>query len=610
MSRDAAALTTPEQSTDPEAIAAMETLPPLSEPPAVGIPAPVELGSLLGEGGMGMIVAARQAHLNREVAVKTARVDSAQAALALYREAQVLGGLEHPNILPVHMLGSSQDGQPMLVMKRLDGVPWTDFMPRPGHERSAPVARDPLDWHLDVLRQVCNAVQYAHSHGVLHRDIKPDNVMVGDYGEVYLLDWGLAVSGSEDNSFGLPLAAQIAHVAGTPGYIAPEMVAMDGDAIDERTDVYLLGGCLHTVLTGQRRHEGDTVMDQLYQACESPPYEYGDDVPSELAAICNRAASGLPSYRFRDAAEFRDALGDYQRHRASASLAREADARVETFCELVQSVEQAQPGGGDLEMATRVHGLYGECRFGLDQALREWEGNTVAGTALQRLLEARIRYELEHGSADTASVLLSELLQPVPELERKIQDRRREDALEAERLAALERRWDLNLGMRGRSRALFGIGVLWGVVYVILGQLARAELFRAEYGTFLLISVAHGSVIGCLDMFMRRRMPRTEANRRFIQTLWITVFAPMLVLLFMMLQGIPFATTLGLLLLVYGLTACVAAIAIDLRMFGTALLFAVGFAIASTAPQWCYEAAAGAAFFGLALAARYWRSAG
>ncbi len=586
----------------------LQELPSLVAPGDADEAPLIEMGSVLGEGGMGVISAARQSHLDREVAVKVARSDSEQAALGLVREARVLGGLEHPNIPPVHLLGASVDGQPMLVMKRLDGVPWTRFMPGPDRELTAPVAGDALEWHLRVLQQVCNAVLYAHSHGVIHRDIKPDNVMVGEYGEVYLLDWGLAVSRIEDNPFGLPAAAQIAHVAGTPGYIAPEMVAADGVSIGERTDVYLLGGCLHTILTGEHRHQGDSVMDRLYQACSSPPYVHGEDVPRELAAIGNRATAEEPVNRYRDAAEFRDALEDFLRHRASAALAREAVGRVHAFCHLVEEGAGPEDGEEELSMAMRVHGLYGECRFGIDQALREWEGNPVASVALQRLLGARIRYELASGSADTASVLLAEMPRPDTELRDMVAFRRQQDAEEAERLASLQHRWDLELGMRGRSRALLGIGVLWGVVYVVLGQLARADVFRAEYGTFLLVSVVHGGVIGGLDLFMRRTMPRTEANRRFIQTLWITVVAPALTLLALLVQEVPFPTALGVVLLVYGLTACIAAIAIDLRMLGTAVLFGVGFVVTALAPTWCYEAAAGAAFLGLALAAHTWRT--
>ena len=141
----------------------------------------------------------------------------------------------------------------------------------------------------------------------------------------------------------------------------------------------------------------------------------------------------------------------------------------------------------------------------------------------------------------------------------------------------------------------------------MLGFLARGEVFRAEYATFLTISVLHGGVIGLLDRWVRRHLPRTEVNRRFIQVLFVSALGPFLVLVYCRYHGLPFTTALGLVLGTYSLVSCIAAIGIDLRMFGTAAVFAAAFLIVAVRPDWCYWAASGAAFVGLWLGARYWR---
>ena len=586
---------------DPEAKQAIEHLPSLVEDRDQNAAPITRQDQILGEGGMGIVTSARQAHLNREVAVKTVREHQSGAALMLFRESQVLGGLQHPNVVPVHMLGADADSQPMLVMKRLEGDPWTNYMPGERRDLSAPADQDPLEWNLRVLMQVCNAVQYAHSRGVVHRDIKPGNVMVGEFGEVYLLDWGLAASLTGERTFGLTETAEIRHVAGTPGYMAPEMAAADGASIDERTDVYLLGGCLHTILTGTPRHRGSSAMDRLFKAYASPPFEYGLDVPTELADICNQAMSELREDRHASASDFRDALTDFLHHRSSITLAREAATLVDSFCRTVEDADETH------DTAVRVHALFGECHFGLRQALKAWDHNDGARADLQRLLETRIDYELRHGSVGAAEMVRSELPTANPGFDDRIAKRRAEEEAEAERLRMLQRMWNLNLGMGGRSRVMLGLGVVWGLVYLVLGFLARYEVFRAEYATFITISVIHGATMGALDVWIRRNLPRTEVNRRFMQTLWVSALGPLLVLLFCLHHGLPFATALGLVLGTYSLVSCIAAISIDLRMLGTAAAFAAGFLVVAIVPAWCYWAASGAAFIGLWLGSRYWR---
>ena len=186
------------------------------------------LGDAIGAGGMGEVFTAHDRTLRRDIAVKVLRRAGPVARERFAAEAQVTAQLDHPNIVPVHDLGTLADGRPFLAMKHVRGASlreWLDRNPRPD-----------LEARLDVLRRVCDAMAFAHAQGVLHRDLKPENVMVGAFGEVLVMDWGLArpitPTGSTDagplhvDRFEAgALRTRDGGVAGTPAYMAPEQAA-------------------------------------------------------------------------------------------------------------------------------------------------------------------------------------------------------------------------------------------------------------------------------------------------------------------------------------------------------------------------------------------------
>lgn len=321
----------------------------------------IEVLETLGEGGMGRVFLARQHSLDREVAIKTLRDRASdRERRALIAEGAVTGFLEHPAIIPVHALGLDDHSRPVLVMKRVVGVTW-----------SASIAEKPddLDEHLAVLVQVSNAVDFAHSKGVLHRDLKPQNVLVGAFGEVQLVDFGIALR-IEDANDQIPMA-------GTPAYMAPEMVV--GEKLDVRTDVYLLGATLHHVLTGQARHRGKNVHETLLAAAQSNPFEYPKSVPAGLAALANAATARDPADRPKTAAMFRKGLVDYLRHKSSVALATSAMERVASL----RASEVASLA--DEEAQHRLDVLGAEARLALTHALTEWPDNAAALELLAEL---------------------------------------------------------------------------------------------------------------------------------------------------------------------------------------------------------------------------------
>jgi hypothetical protein len=465
----------------------------------------LEVLALLGEGGMGRVELARQKSLGRDVAIKTVRSDvaGAQSTAALLTEARHAGRLEHPNIVPVHALARTADGHPVMVMKRVEGVAWRDLLQDPQHPFWARHAGDPLELHLDVFQQVCNAVHFAHSRGLVHRDVKPANVMLGEYGEVYLVDWGLAVE------IGQPQGAAAGALVGTPAYMAPEM--LDGSSpTGPLTDVYLLGATLHEALTGHRRHAGHDVRAVLASAAESAPVAYGESVPAELGAICNRATARAPADRFPSALALRDAVVEFRRHRGSLELAHEAD-RV--FGALTASALT------DDEVRRAV----AEARLGYQQALRIWKDNGHARRALADLLAWMADFELSRRNRGAAASLLADLHPAPAALVARLEalDRELRDAeAAAARLREVERHADVSVAWRARaalgggillaSAALIGVQASAGPdsplapsltsflginVFVAVGELALLPLLRrSAYGTrlnqqFLLIAM-------------------------------------------------------------------------------------------------------------------------
>ena len=375
--------------------------------------------TLLAEGGMGAVYLAQQRSLGREVAVKCLRADVRQpvAVESLLREAKTTGGLEHPNIVPIHALGQDEEGGPVLVMKRVEGTSWRVLLDEPDHGTWSKLDDehgDRLAAHLHVMVQVCNALEFAHSRGVLHRDIKPDNVMIGLFGEVYLLDWGIAVLRAKQRE---AVAGAKLQVLGTPYYMAPEMVSGDESAVDERTDVYLLGATLHEILTGKYRHDGANLGDILLAAALSQPVSYRSDVPPELAALCNDATNREPEHRPQSVEAFRRVVSEYVRHRGSIALTVTSDA---TFEKLL-----AIPGAKDLAEAALVgdeaREHMSEARFGYLQALREWPGNTRARIGLDACLAMMIEREVLQRNPDAASALLREMSAPAAALRAKVE---------------------------------------------------------------------------------------------------------------------------------------------------------------------------------------------
>lgn len=330
-----------------------------------------ELRGVLGEGGMGVVWSARQRGMGREVALKRIRPGSGQRAIsALLAEAELTGSLEHPGIIPVHEVGVDQDGMPFYSMRRLSGRTWA--------ERWAGMTQHE---HLNVLVRVCDAISFAHGRGVIHRDLKPDNVFLGEYGEVIVFDWGLALRLAD-----LRAGTRTLMASGTPVYMAPEMARADQRLLGPTSDVYLLGAILYEVLTDTVPHPGEEPIDVLIAAAENriePPIPAG-----ELGEVVRRAMATDPADRFPTVRAFQTALRVCLDHQESVALAERARVRLEAACS----------GSGYDDFARAVHTF--------EDALELWRENSAA---ISGLSQARLAYAQRAriaGGLDLAANLL------------------------------------------------------------------------------------------------------------------------------------------------------------------------------------------------------------
>jgi serine/threonine-protein kinase len=271
------------------------------------------LGDVLGRGGMGEVLGATDEQIGRDVAVKRMRSTepSADEVARFVREARVQGQLEHPAVVPVHDLAVDGDGRPFFVMKRLSGKPMSALLDDQRAARGVDVEKRLLRAFADI----CLAVEFAHDNGIIHRDLKPANVMLGDFGEVYVLDWGIARTIADRDAPGAAAAVALqldtgetraGTVLGTPAYMAPEQLA--GDRAGPAADIYALGCILYEIVAGEPLHAG---ARSLAAAASARPSAHRADAPPEFDAICEKATAFDPAARHASARELHRAVQAY-----------------------------------------------------------------------------------------------------------------------------------------------------------------------------------------------------------------------------------------------------------------------------------------------------------
>jgi serine/threonine protein kinase len=368
------------------------------------------LRRLVSRGGCGEVWEAIQEPIGRVVAIKKIRDDRADdpksdreaLALSFCQEAAALALLEHPSIAPVYDLEFDEDGLPRLAMKLVKGRPW-DSMFREDFEKLP--APELLEKHLPILLDVALAAAFAHSKGIVHRDLKLEQVIVGEFGEAILLDWGLAILVSDEDENATPSEAfeereeetisgppnvppslfprtpssldTASGFAGTPALMAPEQLEATAANVGPWTDVFLLGGMLYRLLTGKYPHESNDAFETLRRAssCEidAPSVRSpGRDLSPELEALCLKALAKRPADRAPSAKEFAARLRDYfsgasKRRESQEILSRvrrefwESSDCYEDYAGLLSKLDRAAtlwPDNPDLSILSEDIGLH------------------------------------------------------------------------------------------------------------------------------------------------------------------------------------------------------------------------------------------------------------
>ncbi len=363
-----------------------------------------ELGEPIGAGGMGVVYRGRDPNFGRDVAVKVLSDEHAADASFVERfieEAQIGGQLEHPGIVPVHEVGYRPDGRPYFTMKLVDGATLSELLA---------VRAEPTDDRrrfLSIFERICETVGYAHARGVVHRDLKPHNIMVGKFGEVQIMDWGLAKvlaaparprPGADDLATvrSAPDAVRSASgsVMGTAAYVPPEQARGEVAAVDARADVFALGAILCEILTGAPAYAGpaETLWEKartgdLADAFERIAHASADD---ELRGIAREALSPSPDARPADAGVVAEHFHRYrstQEKRARASALAASRARMRLAVVVAVAVVLLAVG---VTLYWREH----------DRADRARRAEADAATAIDELRDAHV-LAVERGDVPT-----------------------------------------------------------------------------------------------------------------------------------------------------------------------------------------------------------------
>ena len=487
----------------PKAVVAAATA--ASQPPAYS------LRRMIGEGGFGEVWEARQNSLTRTVAIKRLREDLLESSQAdekktkafrqsFCEEALTAAHLDHPNIVPVYDLGVDAQGRPLLAMKLVKGTPWNKMI-EADFGKMAP--DDFLAKHIPVLLDVAQAVAFAHSRGIVHRDLKPAQVMVGEYGEVLLMDWGLAVVYNaealkqHDDAASLEIAPtpeNALNPAGTPAFMAPEQTESTAKNIGPWTDVYLLGGMLYQMLTGRTPRKGGNTAQLFMQAAQgvyTPIREAAPDrpMPGELVALVGDAMMPRIIDRVPSAQGFVYRVQQYLSG---------ANNREESFKITVEVKKKLKSAAGDYR-------VYGDCIALLNRALTLWPGNPDGAALQEQALTEFCRSATKHGDFVLA----------------KVQAERKEDKAEQAVLLKEIKKAEYAAGRAKRMRrfllyviflllALMGLGAGWYAVDVarknqeVEAARQTAEKKKAEAESqFRRAAAARGDAEALIDFMLR-----------------------------------------------------------------------------------------------------------
>ena len=468
------------------------TTPPFVAPTTLPAAPPSELDlrgyellETLGGGGMGEVYRCCDPALGRDLAIKVMKADlrgHPQVEHRFLREARVTGSLQHPGIVPVHNLGRLADGRLHYTMRLVRGRTFADIL----KEEAGKAER--LPYLLTIFEKICQAVAYAHSKRVIHRDLKPLNVMVGRFGEVQVMDWGLAkVLASEDASLASEETTDAAGTRilvesrdtpvdlsrmgsgmGTPAYMPPEQALGEWDAVDERADVFALGSILCEILTGQSAYSG-TDGEEIYRRAKRGDVTEALErlqrcsADAALSALCRECLNPQREARPRDADAVAKRVAEYQ----AEVQERLRQAELERTEAQVKAREQTKRRRLALALATMVLILVagGIAAFWWQQRqdARQRQGVEAALLEVERLQQqarwAEARKVLEQAESRLGEAGPQDLRQRLEQARRDLELVVQLDAIRLKRARSIEGQFDLATADRDYEAAFRTAGI-------------------------------------------------------------------------------------------------------------------------------------------------------
>ncbi|BBM86246.1 protein kinase domain-containing protein [Candidatus Uabimicrobium amorphum] len=339
----------------------------------------------IARGGMGIVFRGKQYSLQREVAIKKIMDHDKNKKKSFVFESLVTAFLDHPNIVPVYELKQSSR-QVMLAMKLVGGVPWSTLLhPKTAKEREL-AARYDLQDHFNILFSVTNAIDFAHNKKIVHCDLKPSNVMIGEFGEVLVMDWGIAVD-IDDSRVDSPKAfhrSHIRHPMGTPSYMPIELARGQGRDIGPWTDVYLLGGILYEILTRKAPNTGENILQILAKLTDELQLKFDENIPEEIRKICVRALQKNKEKRYQTVQELKKEIEDFIKHKQSIEISTRARKSLAIS---LDKIKQLQKSRKKVDGYERIYNDLSSTIASFQESLKLWTGNTRAreGEYLARL---------------------------------------------------------------------------------------------------------------------------------------------------------------------------------------------------------------------------------
>jgi serine/threonine-protein kinase len=418
--------------------------------------------------------------------------------------------------------------------------------------------------------------------------------MIGEFGEVYILDWGIAAGLPGTEGAQICGEASAGAVVGTPGYLAPEMLLGEKESLSPRTDVYLLGAVLFEVLAGHAPHTGDTVEDIL-RSTLSGRVEVPEGTPWPLARLCERALSSNIEARPESAEAFRHELREYLRTRHATQLVREASTRLDALERAIKSASADDRGHEH-----RIYNLFGQSRFGFQQALEVAPSNARAQANLRRTVEAIVRYELARENPEAAASFAAEA-EISSSLRVQIDDAlasAHEERGQLSSLRAIAQDHDPHTGLRARRVVAWSLATIWVIPPLLITLLSSSPLQESHAG-LVAISGVLLLVITTALWIARRSIQKTSFNRRTANSFLYLGFALLVLSTAMALAGASPTETVVQSLFVCFSVAATLTIAVDARLLATALACAIAYVVASALPELRYPMLSfiGLAFF-------------